>query len=126
MHARITNVNGDVVVVYEEANYWVSVTNPCTYEGQILVSPIDDIDYWIHAEAATSTFAFYDDWTTVTYGNLDRSSTYPSFSTGNHLCGPKTYRLYTKYNGDMLFGAEIHNPTKQPWISFNYVDTDHN
>lgn len=33
--------------------------------------------------------------------------------------------MYSKYDGDMLFGAKKWDPSKQPWItSFGPVDTD--
>jgi hypothetical protein len=86
-------MNGDVVVAYSKANYWVHVVDPCTYPEQIIVpgnvyfdpdygyvrkpsdegivvpDDIPDIDYWIKDNEVSSTFAYYEDWTTYTYGN---------------------------------------------------------
>lgn len=95
VRAVIYNVNTNVVVLKSEAKYYVKVTNPCLLANQVTPQALADIDYWIKDPAATQTISLFNDFTTTTYGN--KSRTPAAFTTGNDLCGSKTYQLYKTY-----------------------------
>ena len=60
-------------------------------------------------------FNAFADTTTTTYGNKIRSPL--EFSTGDNLCGPKSYLLYRYYDALNRYSAVMHDPSVQPWIS---------
>jgi len=90
VRAVVKNVKQSAVVLKSEDKYYVKVTNPCLLANQIIAKPISGfLDYWIKDAQVTETVTPFHDWTTDTYGNVVRSNT--DFSTGDHLCGQKTY-----------------------------------
>ena len=58
----------------------------------------------------------FQDWTTVTYGNIS-NRTPTAFNTGDNLCGPKSYQLYKSYPNNDRFRAVLHDVNTQPWIT---------
>jgi hypothetical protein len=118
IRALVHNVRNDVLLLTSEDKYFVKVSNPCLYANQVIAKTITGfLDYWIKDPVATNVVTPFHDWTTDTYGNINRSPL-NQFTTGDHLCGAKTYQLYKSYPD--RYSAQLHDPNTQPWISLTF------
>ena len=71
----VKNVNNNVILFSSEDKYHVKVSNPCLYANQVAAKAITGFsNYWIKDATATETITPFLDWTTTTYGNIDRTA----------------------------------------------------